>query len=109
MDVTEEDWVETCEWMVEEQQDEWPDLDIPVEKEAFDLEVFKQEFGDILKADFEKFVDEKVNAVKSELSETKDTLNTSLNDQFALYTKKEDLEKELKMATESFMKLEFSV
>ena len=69
--------------------------DIPVEKEAFDMEVFKQEFGDILKADFEKFVDEKVNAVKSELSETKDTLNTSLNDQFALYTKKEDLEKEL--------------
>ena len=69
--------------------------DTPVEKEAFDLEVFKQEFGDSLKAEFEKFVDEKVNAVKGELSETKDTLNTSLNDQFALYTKKEDLEKEL--------------
>ena len=69
--------------------------DTPVEKEVFDLEVFKQEFGDSLKAEFEKFVDEKVNAVKGELSETKDTLNTSLNDQFALYTKKEDLEKEL--------------
>lgn len=69
--------------------------DAPVEKEEFDLEVFKQEFGGSLKAEFEKFVDEKVNAVKGELSETKDILNTSLNDQFALYIKKEDLEKEL--------------
>ena len=37
MDVSEEDWVETCEWMVEEQQDEWPDLEIPVEKEHADV------------------------------------------------------------------------
>lgn len=33
MDVTEEDWVETCEWMVEENEEEWPGLEIPVEKE----------------------------------------------------------------------------
>lgn len=37
MDVTEEDWLETCEWMVEENQDEWPDLEIPVEKEGADV------------------------------------------------------------------------
>ena len=37
MDVTEEDWLETCEWMVEEQQEEWPDLEIPVEKENADV------------------------------------------------------------------------
>ena len=37
MDVTEEDWLETCEWMVEEHQDEWPDLEIPVEKEHADV------------------------------------------------------------------------
>ena len=37
MDVTEEDWLETCEWMVEENQDEWPDLEIPVEKESPDV------------------------------------------------------------------------
>ena len=37
MDVTEEDWLETCEWMVEEQQEEWPDLEIPVEKEHADV------------------------------------------------------------------------
>jgi len=32
MDVTVEDWVDTCEWMVEEYEDEWPDLKIPVDK-----------------------------------------------------------------------------
>ncbi|MBU1248460.1 MAG: (Fe-S)-binding protein [Proteobacteria bacterium] len=37
MDVTNEDWVETCEWMEEEQQDEWPDLKIPVDKEGADI------------------------------------------------------------------------
>ena len=37
MDVTEEDWLETCEWMAEENQDEWPDLEIPVEKEGADV------------------------------------------------------------------------
>jgi Fe-S oxidoreductase len=37
MDVTTEDWVETCEWMAEEQQDEWPGLEIPVDKEDADI------------------------------------------------------------------------
>ncbi|MCL1889168.1 MAG: (Fe-S)-binding protein [Desulfovibrionaceae bacterium] len=36
MDVSSEDWVETCEWMGEEQQDEWPGLEIPVDKENAD-------------------------------------------------------------------------
>jgi Fe-S oxidoreductase len=33
MDVTDEDFVETCEWMAEENEDEWPGLCIPVDKE----------------------------------------------------------------------------
>jgi Fe-S oxidoreductase len=37
MDVTEEDFVETCEWMVEENAETWPDLEIPVEKENADV------------------------------------------------------------------------
>jgi Fe-S oxidoreductase len=37
MDVTSEDWVETCEWMCDEQQDEWPGLEIPVDKVGADL------------------------------------------------------------------------
>ena len=37
MDITNEDWVETCEWMAEENQDEFPKLDIPVDKENADF------------------------------------------------------------------------
>ena len=37
MDVTTEDWCETCEWMAEEQQDEWPGLEIPIDKEGADI------------------------------------------------------------------------
>ncbi len=37
MDVTVEDWVDTCEWMAEEYEDEWPGLCIPVEKEEPDI------------------------------------------------------------------------
>ncbi len=37
MDITTEDWVDTCEWMVEENEDEWPDLEIPVDKENADI------------------------------------------------------------------------
>jgi len=37
MDITTEDWVETCEWMVEENEDEWPDLTIPVDQENADI------------------------------------------------------------------------
>jgi Fe-S oxidoreductase len=37
MDVTTEDWVETCEWMAEENEEEWPGLEIPVDKEDADI------------------------------------------------------------------------
>ncbi|MGP8050177.1 MAG: sulfate respiration complex iron-sulfur protein HmcF [Desulfobaccales bacterium] len=37
MDVTAEDWVETCEWMADEQQEEWPGLEIPVDKVGADV------------------------------------------------------------------------
>jgi Fe-S oxidoreductase len=37
MDVTNEEWVETCEWMAEENQEEWPGLEIPVDKENADI------------------------------------------------------------------------
>lgn len=37
MDVTTEDWVDTCEWMEEESQDEWPGLEIPIDKPDCDI------------------------------------------------------------------------
>ncbi len=37
MDVTTEDWVETCTWMAEENEEEWPGLEIPVDKEDADI------------------------------------------------------------------------
>ncbi|MBW2622001.1 MAG: (Fe-S)-binding protein [Deltaproteobacteria bacterium] len=37
MDVTTEDWVETCEWMEEEQEDEYPGLKIPIDVEDADI------------------------------------------------------------------------
>ncbi len=37
MDVTTEDWVETCEWMAEETEEEWPGLEIPVDKQNADI------------------------------------------------------------------------
>ena len=37
MDITTEDWIDTCEWMEEEQQDEYPDLKIPIDKEGADI------------------------------------------------------------------------
>ncbi|ACV68163.1 sulfate respiration complex iron-sulfur protein HmcF [Desulfohalobium retbaense] len=37
MDVTSEDFTETCEWMCEESEDEWPNLEIPVDKEDADI------------------------------------------------------------------------
>jgi Fe-S oxidoreductase len=37
MDVTVEDWVDTCEWMAEEYEDDWPGLAIPVDKENADI------------------------------------------------------------------------
>lgn len=37
MDVTTKDWVETCEWIAEENGEEWPGLEIPVDKEDADI------------------------------------------------------------------------
>ncbi|MDY6830241.1 MAG: (Fe-S)-binding protein [Thermodesulfobacteriota bacterium] len=37
MDVTPEDWVETCEWMAEESAEEYPGLEIPIDKEGADI------------------------------------------------------------------------
>ncbi len=37
MDVTSEDFVDTCEWMVEENEEQWPGLEIPVDKEDADI------------------------------------------------------------------------
>ena len=37
MDITTEDWVDTCEWMVEENEEEWPGLEIPMDKEDADI------------------------------------------------------------------------
>lgn len=37
MDVTTEDWVETCEWMVEEWEEDFPGLKIPVDKKGADI------------------------------------------------------------------------
>ena len=37
MDVTNEDWTETCEWMEEEQEDDWPGMCIPIDKEGADI------------------------------------------------------------------------
>ena len=37
MDVSSEDWVETAIWMAEEQEDDWPGLEIPVDKEGADI------------------------------------------------------------------------
>jgi Fe-S oxidoreductase len=37
MDITTEDWVDTCEWMEEEQQDDYPNLKIPIDKEGADI------------------------------------------------------------------------
>ncbi|WP_246317878.1 sulfate respiration complex iron-sulfur protein HmcF [Desulfoluna butyratoxydans] len=37
MDITTEDWVDTCEWMEEETEEEWPGLKIPVDQENTDI------------------------------------------------------------------------
>jgi len=37
MNVTTEDWTETCEWMEEETEEEWPGLKIPMDVEGADI------------------------------------------------------------------------
>ena len=58
------------------------------------------EFEKKMEAKFTEMLKEQVDFVKSEVSETeakfKEELNASLNEQFELYSKKEELEKEVK-------------
>jgi hypothetical protein len=65
------------------------------EQEEFDKEEFEKKIKEDLVAEFTEMLKEQVTLVKTDLSELKETLNTSLNEQFELYTKKEDVEKEL--------------
>jgi hypothetical protein len=37
MDVTTEDWTETCEWMCEEWEEDWPGLEFPIDKPNADI------------------------------------------------------------------------
>jgi Fe-S oxidoreductase len=37
MNVTEEDWTETCDWMAEENEEDWPGLEIPIDKVGADI------------------------------------------------------------------------
>jgi Fe-S oxidoreductase len=37
MDVTTEDWTETCEWMCEEWEEDWPGLEFPIDKPDADI------------------------------------------------------------------------
>lgn len=37
MDITSEDWVDTCDWMAEESEDDWPGLKIPMDKMNADI------------------------------------------------------------------------
>jgi hypothetical protein len=64
-------------------------------EEEIDFDTFTQEIEATLKTKFETLFEEKLTEVKGEISEIKDNLNTSLNEQFELYTKKEDVEKEM--------------
>jgi hypothetical protein len=79
---------------------------IPVEKDEeilpaveFKEDEFEKKIKEELIAEFTEILEEKVKLVKEDVSETenqlKEDLNASLNDQFALYTKKEDLEKQV--------------
>jgi Fe-S oxidoreductase len=37
MNVTTEDWVDTCEWMAEEYEEDWPGLTIPIDQKDADI------------------------------------------------------------------------
>lgn len=37
MDVTTEEWVDACEWMAEEYEEDWPGLAIPIDRENADI------------------------------------------------------------------------
>ncbi|NCC44920.1 MAG: hypothetical protein EOM18_15380 [Clostridia bacterium] len=78
-------------------------IEAKLEKEEDDFEFDPEKFGEDLKEEliskFTEMLETKVKLVKEEVTQTekemKDGLNESLNEQFELYTKKEDLEKEL--------------
>ena len=78
-------------------------IEAKLEKEEDDFEFDPDKFEEDLKeemiAKFTEMLEEKVKLVKEEVIQTekelKDGLNDSLNEQFELYAKKEDLEKEL--------------
>jgi hypothetical protein len=65
----------------------------------FDPEEFEENLKEEMLVKFNEMLEEKVKLVKEEVSETenkmKEDLNVSLNEQFELYTKKEDLEKQV--------------
>jgi hypothetical protein len=65
----------------------------------FDLDEFEVKLKDELIAKFTEMLEEKVKLVKEEVIQTekemKTGLNDSLNEQFELYAKKEDLTKEI--------------
>lgn len=62
---------------------------------VFDPDEFEDTLKEELISKFTEMLTEQVDLLKSEFNETKEALNVSLNDQFELYQKKEDVEKEL--------------
>lgn len=64
------------------------------EKETF-LKEYEAKIKEELISEFNRILEERISVVKAEFAETKTTLNTSLNEQFELYIKKEDAEKEI--------------
>jgi hypothetical protein len=68
---------------------------LPEEKEEEPLEIDPEEFEENIKEELISKFTEMIETVKAEFEGTKEALNTSLNEQFDLYQKKEDVEKEL--------------
>jgi len=64
-------------------------------EEEIDFDTVAEKMEASLRAKFETLFDEKLTEVKGEISEIKDNLNISLNEQFEMYPKKEDVEKEM--------------
>lgn len=70
-------------------------IDDVEEKEEFDSEEFETRIKEELISTFTEMIESQVGLVKNDFEETKKTLNESLNEQFELYLKKEDSEKEI--------------
>lgn len=69
--------------------------EVVAEVKEFDSTELEAKIKAELEAKFQEIVEAQINALKAEMAETKENLNVSLNEQFANYQKKEDLEKEL--------------